>query len=117
MKNLQAKEKAVQAQKIARQDQLETLKEKEEQLVMEIDAPKASLEQIGLYGGDILQFPVTAQVVEFMSAKRNQAQEQCQWIVDMYKSLAQAVADMGVRQLLGTSHDVIVGGLLGANHL
>jgi hypothetical protein len=38
MKSLQAEEKAVQAQKIARQAQLEPLQEKAEQLVMEIDA-------------------------------------------------------------------------------
>jgi hypothetical protein len=30
--------------------------------------------------------------------KEHQAQEQCQWIVDMYEALAQAVIDTGVRQ-------------------
>jgi hypothetical protein len=44
MKNLQAEEKAVQAQKIARQDQLKPLREKAEQLVMEINAAKACFE-------------------------------------------------------------------------
>jgi hypothetical protein len=98
MKNLQAEEKAVQAQKIARQAQLEPLQEKEEQLVMEIDAAKVHLEQIGLEGGEILRPPVTAQVVEAMSARSSQAQEQCQRITDMYEALAQAVTDVGVRQ-------------------
>jgi hypothetical protein len=64
----------------ARQAQLEPLQEKAEQLVMEIDAVKVHLEQIGLEGGEILRPPVTVQVVEAMSAKRIQAQEQCQWI-------------------------------------
>jgi hypothetical protein len=37
-------------------------------------------------------------VVEAMLAKSSQDQEQCQRIVDMYESLAQALADTGVRQ-------------------
>jgi hypothetical protein len=98
MKNLQAEEKVVQAQKSHDKAQLEPLQEKAEQLVMEIDAVKACLEQIGLEGGEILRPPVTVQVVEAMTTKRSQAQEQCQWIVDMYEALAQAVADTGVRQ-------------------
>jgi hypothetical protein len=98
MKNLQVEEKVVQAQKIARQAQLEPLQEKVEQLVMEIDAAKACLKHIGLEGGEILRPPVTVQVVEAMSAKSIQAQEQCQQIVDMYEALAQAVADTGVRK-------------------
>jgi predicted nucleic acid-binding Zn-ribbon protein len=55
MKSLQAEEKAVQVQKIARQAQLEPLQEKVEQLVMEIDAEKLNIEQIGLEGGEILK--------------------------------------------------------------
>jgi hypothetical protein len=98
MKSLQAEEKAVQAQKIARQAQLEPLQEKAEQLVMEIDATKLSIEKIGLEGGEILRPPVTAQVVEAMTEKRNQAQEQCQQITEMYEALAQAVKDVGVRE-------------------
>jgi hypothetical protein len=96
MKNLQAEEKVVQAQKMARQAQLEPLQEKAEQLVVEIDAAKVSIEQIGLEGGEILRPPVTAQVVEAMTEKRNQAQEQCQWITEMYEALAQEVKDVGV---------------------
>jgi hypothetical protein len=38
MKNLQEEEKAVLAEKIARQAQLEPLQDKDEQLVMEVDA-------------------------------------------------------------------------------
>jgi hypothetical protein len=60
MKSLQAEEKVVQAQKIARQAQLEPLQDKAEQLVMEVDAEKSRVEQIGLEGGDILKPPVTA---------------------------------------------------------
>jgi hypothetical protein len=37
MNNLQAKEKAVQVQNMARQDQLEPLQEKEKELVVEIN--------------------------------------------------------------------------------
>ena len=73
MKNLHVEEKALQAQKIARQTQLEPLQEKEEQLIMEIDAGKACLEHIGLEGGDILRPLVTAQVVKSMSARSIQA--------------------------------------------
>jgi hypothetical protein len=77
MKSLQAEEKALQAQKIARQVQLEPLQEKAEQLVIEIDATKLSIEKIGLEGGEILRPPVTAQVVEAMTEKSSQAQERC----------------------------------------
>jgi hypothetical protein len=96
MKSLQVEEKAVQAQKIARHAQLEPLQDKEEQLVMEIDVEKTRVEHIGLEGGDILKPPVTAQVVEAMTKKRNQAKEQCQHIAEMYEALAQAVKDVGV---------------------
>jgi hypothetical protein len=54
------------------------------------------VEQIGLEGGDILKPPVTVQMVEAMVEKRNQAQEQCQQITEMYEALAQAVKDAGV---------------------
>jgi hypothetical protein len=50
MKNLQAEEKAMQAQKISRQVQL----------VVEIDAVKVRLEHIGLEGGEVLRPLVTA---------------------------------------------------------
>jgi len=68
---LQAKEKVVQAQKFARQAQLEPLQEKAEQLVMEVDAAKSGVEQIGFDGGDILNPPVTMEMVESMVEKRN----------------------------------------------
>jgi hypothetical protein len=44
MKTLQAEEKEVQVQKMMRQAQLEPLQEKAEQLVVEIDATKLSVE-------------------------------------------------------------------------
>jgi hypothetical protein len=91
MKNLQAEEKAVQALKIERQIQLETLQETVEQLVMEIDTTKTVVEQIGLEGGDILKPLVTAQMVEAMTEKRNQAMEKCLHIAEMYEALAHAV--------------------------
>jgi hypothetical protein len=98
MKNLQAEEKVVQTQKMARQAQLEPLQEKAEKLVMEIDAEKVCIEQIGLEGGEILRPPVTTQVVEAMTEKSNQAQEQCQRIAEMYDALAQAVKDVGIHE-------------------
>jgi hypothetical protein len=45
----------------------------EEKLVMESDAAKWSVEQIGSEGGDILQYPIMAQVVIAMYEKRSQA--------------------------------------------
>jgi hypothetical protein len=65
---------------------------------MEIDAVKACLKHIGLEGGEILRPPVTTQVVEAMTSKRIQAQEQCQRIVDMYEALTQEVVETRVRQ-------------------
>jgi hypothetical protein len=56
---------------------LDPLQDKAEQLVMEIDAKKSRVEQIGLKGGDILKPPVTVQMVEAMEEKSNQAQEKC----------------------------------------
>jgi hypothetical protein len=51
MKSLQVEEKAVKVENIAREAQLEPLQEKDEKLVMEIDATKLKVEQIGLEGG------------------------------------------------------------------
>jgi hypothetical protein len=98
MKNLQAEEKAVQVQKMVRQAQLEPLQEKVEQLVIEIDATKMNIEWIGLEGGELLQNPVTAQLVENMAERSSQAQAQCQRITEMYDVLVQAVTDVGVRK-------------------
>jgi hypothetical protein len=64
---------------------------------MEIDISKACLEQIVLEGGKILWPLVTKKVVEDMLEKSIQDEEQSQWIVDMYKALAQVVAYNGVR--------------------
>jgi predicted nucleic acid-binding Zn-ribbon protein len=80
MKALQLEEKALQAQKTTRQALLEPLQEKAEQLVMESDAAKKSIEQIGSEGGEILQSPITEQVVTTMAEKRSQAHQQCQRI-------------------------------------
>jgi hypothetical protein len=88
MKNLEAKEKAVLAEKIARKTQLDPLQDKVEQLVMDIDTIKSRVEHIGLDGRYILKPLVTAQMVEAMEEKRNQAQEQCQQIIEMYEVLA-----------------------------
>jgi hypothetical protein len=73
-------EKALQAQKIARQALVEPLQEKVEQLVMESDATKKNNEQIKAEGGEILQSPITEQVVTIMVGKSSQAQQQCQRI-------------------------------------
>jgi len=67
-------------------------------LVMEIDATKAGLKHIVLKGGEILRLQITVHVVEAMTTKISQAQEQCQWIVDMYEALVQVVEDTRVRQ-------------------
>jgi hypothetical protein len=96
MKILQEKEKVVQAQKMTRQAQLDPLQEKVEQLVIDIDAMKLSIEKIGLEGGEILIPPVTMQVIEAMKEKSIQAQDQCKWITKMYEALAQVVKDVGV---------------------
>jgi hypothetical protein len=45
---------------------LEPLQEKDEQLVMEIDAEKSRVEQIGLEGREILKPPFTMKMVESM---------------------------------------------------
>jgi hypothetical protein len=66
--------------KTTRHALLEPLQEKEEQLVMESDTTKRSIEQIGSEGGEILQSPITEQVVTAMSEKSSQAHQQCQWI-------------------------------------
>jgi len=50
---------------------LEPLQEKAEQLVMEIDAKKSRVEQIGLEGGEILKPPFITQMVETMTEKSN----------------------------------------------
>ena len=76
---------------------MKPLQEKVEQLVMEINIVKAHLEYIGLEGGEILRPPVTAQVVEAMSARRNQAQEHYQRITYMHEALEQEVTDARVR--------------------
>jgi len=64
---------------------------------MEIDKEKVHLEQIGLEGGEILRPLVTTQMVKAMSTRSNQAQEQCQWITNMYEALAQVVTYTRVR--------------------
>jgi hypothetical protein len=75
-------EKVLQAQKTMRQALLEPLQEKVEQLVMESDAAKKNIEQIGAEGGEILQSPIMEQVVTSMADKRSQAQQQCQCIME-----------------------------------
>jgi hypothetical protein len=75
MKILRSEEKEVLAEKNARKAQLEPLQEKVEQSVIEIDAKKSRVEQIGLEGGEILKPIVTVQMVEAMEEKSNQAQE------------------------------------------
>jgi hypothetical protein len=80
-------EKVLQAQKIARQALLEPLQQKEEQLVMESDATKRSIEQIGVEGGEMLQSLITEQVVTIMAEKSSQAQQQFQQITEMYDAL------------------------------
>jgi predicted nucleic acid-binding Zn-ribbon protein len=87
LKALQLEEKALQAQKIARQALLEPLQEKVEQLVMESDAAKKNIEQIGAEGRELLQSPITEQVVTSMADKSSQAQQQCQRITKMYDTL------------------------------
>jgi hypothetical protein len=62
MKALQLEEKALQAQKTTRHALLEPLQEKAEQMVMESDAAKKSIEQIRFERGDILQSPIMEQV-------------------------------------------------------
>ena len=54
LKALQLEEKALQAQNTARQTLLEPLQEKAEQLIMESDTMKKSIEQIEAEGGEIL---------------------------------------------------------------
>jgi hypothetical protein len=98
MKSLHAKEKVVQAQKIARHDQLDPLQEKVKQLVMDIDIVKIHIEQIGLEGGEILIPSVTVHMVESMVKKRNQAHKQCQQMEKMYEALAQVVKYVGVHE-------------------
>jgi hypothetical protein len=87
LKDNETLEKVVQAQKMARQAQLDPLQDKEKQLVVEIDTMKLNIEQIGLEGGEILRPPVTVQVVEAMKKKRSQAQDQCQHIAETYETL------------------------------
>jgi Fe-S cluster assembly ATPase SufC len=60
MKDLHLEEKVLQEQNTRRQALLEPLQEKAEQLVMEGDAAKRSIEQIGFEGGEILQYPIMA---------------------------------------------------------
>jgi hypothetical protein len=48
---------------------LEPLQEKVEQLVMERDTTKKSIEQIGAKGGEILQYPIMEEVVTSMVDK------------------------------------------------
>jgi hypothetical protein len=56
-------------------------------LVVEIDAVKVCIKNIGLEGGEISRPPVTVQVVDAMTEKRNQDQEKCQQIAEMYDAL------------------------------
>jgi hypothetical protein len=98
MKILQSKEKVVLAEKIAVQAQLEPLQERAEHMVMDIDASKSRVDNIGLEGGEILKPPVTAQMVESMAEKRNQAQDQCQQETQMYEALAHAVKYAGFNE-------------------
>jgi hypothetical protein len=98
LKALQLEEKALQVQKTTRQALLEPLQEKVEQLVMESDAAKKNIEQIGSEGGEILQSPITEQVVTAMADKSSQAQQQCQWITKMYDALQQAVSEAGSKK-------------------
>jgi hypothetical protein len=58
-----------------------------EQLVMESDVAKKRIEEIGSEGGEILQSPITEQVVITMADKSSQAQQQCQRITKMYDAL------------------------------
>jgi len=88
MKNLQDKEKSLLARKIAQQDQLEPLQEKVEQLVMEVNATKTRVENIGLEGGDILRPLVTTQMMEAMTKKGNHDKDQFHHIAEMYEALA-----------------------------
>lgn len=54
LKALQLEEKSLQAQKTSREALLKPLQEKAEQLVMESDAAKKNIEQIGAVGVEIL---------------------------------------------------------------
>jgi hypothetical protein len=82
-------------------------------LVIKIEKTKLSVEHIVVEGGELLQNPVVAQLIEDIAERSSQAQAQCQRITEMYHALEQVVTDIGVRQSLRTSHDVSVGGLLG----
>jgi hypothetical protein len=68
------------------------LQEKVEQLVMESDAAKNNIDQIEAKDGQILQSPITEQVVTNMANKSIQAQQQCQQIMEMYDTLQQAIS-------------------------
>jgi hypothetical protein len=54
---------------------LEPLQEEVEKLVMESDTTKNKIEQIRAEGGEILQSPITKQVVNSMADKRSQTQQ------------------------------------------
>jgi hypothetical protein len=48
-------------------------------------------------GGELLQNPVTAQIMEDMAERSSRSQAQCQRITEMYDALAQVVIDDGFR--------------------
>jgi hypothetical protein len=75
MKTLQAEEKEVQAQKMARQLSWSPCK-KRQRVGHEIDAAKLNVERKGMEGGEMLQNPVTTQLVEDMAERSSQAQAQ-----------------------------------------
>jgi hypothetical protein len=74
IKTLQVEEKAIQVQNMTRQSKLEPLQEYEEQLVIDIDAVKLSVECITVEGGELLQKLVIAQLMEDMAERSSQAQ-------------------------------------------
>jgi hypothetical protein len=73
-------------------------KKRQKQLVIDINATKFIVEHILVEGGELLQKPVTAQLMEYMAERSFQAQAQCQRITEMYDALAQAVTDTGFRK-------------------
>jgi hypothetical protein len=98
LKALQVEEKVLQVQKTTRQALLEPLQGKVEQLVMESDTTKKSIEKIVSKEGEILQSPMIDQVVTAMVDKRSQAQQQCQRIMKMYDALQLEVSEAGSKK-------------------
>jgi hypothetical protein len=77
---------------------LEPLQDKDEKLVMDIDTTKNKSGTDRLGGRRYIKSSSHHTDGRSYGKKRNQAQEKCQQITQMYEALAQAVKDAGVSE-------------------